>query len=515
MNKRLILPFLLLVIMNPACKTASKGASTDVKVIGGQVTSRLPQIGLLKRMGGGYCTGTLIAPDRVVTAAHCMTESEASDFSFVIHPDQSSPAMNLGVASFKIHPKYDHNTNNYDIAVLTLAAKAPLAPLGVVKKLDPIAIVGKKLTTVGYGRAKKPSEARVEDAGTGIKREVDLTVTAVSDTKIRLEEPGKSACHGDSGGAYLQIAPNGEALLAGVTSCGDANCSSYGVATRVDAFLGFLGLEAGAASEPTVKAICDTNFNQGICSANNVKICRNDCYEIKLDEESCPSGKSCRINPVNGVAGCFDPNNLQKLTLAFRRLKITNGQYEAGPPVTDFYLFLDRAESRSQPQIGQHSLTTSAAGTIDLELERGEHHFEGAIFQGSAGSAYVARRSFTVNRDTRELSFTVPTEIVRIEVPDDVGFDRAVYITGQGDLLGNWQRGEKLKYSGKTKTWTYNGTLSKDLEFKLFVAPWVDDKFITMAGSNIRWEPIPGNHRVGEGGIPYHSGYNHRIKLGL
>jgi hypothetical protein len=43
----------------------------------------------------------------------------------------------------------------------------------------------------------------------------------------------------------------------------------------------------------------------------------------------------------------------------------------------------------------------------------------------------------------------------------------------------------------------------------------VDDKFIAMAGTKIQWETIQGNHRVGEGGIPYYSGYNQRIKLGL
>ena len=514
MNNHLTLMILLSAINISACKTTAKDRSNEVKVIGGETTSRLPQIGLLKRMGGGYCTGTLIAADRVVTAAHCMIDSEASDFSFVMHPDQSSPAVGLAVSSFKIHPKYDQNASNYDIAVLTLASKAPFAPLSVARTLNPGSLIGKKLTTVGYGRAKKPSEANVEEAGTGIKREVDLTVTAVSDSKIRLEEPGKSACHGDSGGAYLQLSPSGEPQLAGVTSCGDSNCSSYGVATRVDVFLDFLGMEEGT-TEPSIKAACDTNYNYGVCTADAVKTCRNDCYEVKLDEQPCPSGKSCRINPVNGVASCFDPNSLQKLTMVFKRLKITNGQYEAGDPITDLYLFLDRPESRSLPQIGQHSLTTSARGTIELELERGEHHFEGAIFQGSAGSAYVPRRSFTVDQATRELSFTIPTETIRVEVPDDVGFDRAVYITGHGALLGNWQRGEKLKYSGKTKTWIYNGTLSKDLEFKLFVAPWVDDKFIAMAGTKIQWETIQGNHRVGEGGIPYYSGYNHRIKLGL
>ena len=494
------------------CKTGAKERASDAKVIGGVVTSRLPQIGLLKRMGGGYCTGTLIAVDTVVTAAHCLTDAEPGDFSFVMQQDQASPAVAMSVSAFKIHPKYDQSTNNFDIGLVKLTSKAAFPPLGVVRSLDPVALIGKKLTTIGYGRAKKPSEASVEEAGIGIKREADLTVTAVSETKIRVEELGKSACYGDSGGAYLQMSDSGEPLLVGVTSCGDTNCSSYGVATRIDTFLDFLGLDS-RVKEPSFKSACDTSYNHGVCSEDTIKICRNDCYEVKLEESTCTAGKTCRINPVNGTAGCYDPKNLQKLTLNFKRLKIVDGRYEPGPALTDLYLFFDRPETKFLPQIGQHSLTVSASGSVDLELELGEHYFEGAILQGSSGSAFVPKRVFSVNRDTRELSFTVPTDLVRVEVGDDVGFDRAVYITGQGELLGNWQRGEKLKYSGKTKSWTYHGTLAKDLEFKLFVGPWVPDTHLGMSGKQIRWEPIPGNHRVGEGGIPYNGGYYHRIKL--
>ena len=492
------------------CKTAGKERPSEAKIIGGQTSQRLPQVGMIKRMGGAYCTGTLITPDTVVTAAHCLVDAESNDLYFVMNSAQDNTGVQLAVASFKMHPKYDHKTNNYDIGLIKLASKAPFPPLGVVKQLDPITLIGQKLTAVGYGRAKKPSEASIESAGTGIKREVDLTVTAVNDSKIRVEEPSKSACNGDSGGAYLQISANGEPLLAGVTSCGDADCSSYGVATRIDVFLDFLGLASGR-SDIALKNACDSSYNEGVCDNDTVKICRNDCYELTLKEQLCQAGKRCRKDPFNGLASCYDPALQQKINLTFRQLKVVEGRYESGAPLTDLYLFLDRSDTNDLPRMGEHSLLVTPSGSLEIELELGDHSFEGIIFQGSSGVAYVPARSFKVDRNSSELSFTLPTDIVQIEVPDDVGFDHAVYITGQGDLLGNWLLGEKLRYNSKKKAWIYTGTLARNLEFKLFKSAWADDTHIDLAGRSISWEALPGNHRIGEGGLPYNGGFQHKI----
>ena len=161
--------------------------------------------------------------------------------------------------------------------------------------------------------------------------------------------------------------------------------------------------------------------------------------------------------------------------------------------------------------MGEHSLLVTPSGSLEIELELGDHSFEGIIFQGSSGVAYVPARSFKVDRNSSELSFTLPTDIVQIEVPDDVGFDHAVYITGQGDLLGNWLLGEKLRYNSKKKAWIYTGTLARNLEFKLFKSAWADDTHIDLAGRSISWEALPGNHRVGEGGLPYNGGFQHKI----
>ena len=155
---------------------------------------------------GNLCTGTALAPDLVLTAAHCVT----GKLSHSVKTFQTGqPIAVRGVA---VHPQF--NAASYaasrataDIALIKLAA--PLQDLVAPAALAPArrVVAGETLTIAGFG---------VTAAGTahglGVPRMAKLAVTGKPGSlQIRLVDPaarnlrsGLGACTGDSGAPVFE-----------------------------------------------------------------------------------------------------------------------------------------------------------------------------------------------------------------------------------------------------------------------------------------------------------------------
>lgn len=169
---------------------------------------------------GNLCTGTALARDLVLTAAHCV--APAATYRVVAF--KGAPAM--AIATIMVHPRYDPqsfalNRATADVALLKLAAALPepIAPAPLGRANAPVA-VGNHLVIAGFGVTAAGS-----DAGIAMARTAMLVATGQPGTlQIRLfdpatrgERPGLGACTGDSGApAFREI--DGRLTVIGVVS---------------------------------------------------------------------------------------------------------------------------------------------------------------------------------------------------------------------------------------------------------------------------------------------------------
>ncbi|MBR1032611.1 DNA/RNA non-specific endonuclease [Bradyrhizobium liaoningense] len=202
-----------------------------------------------------FCTGVVVAPRVVLTAAHC-----GSSITRILIGDQTTPTLQGRVVVVRqaiIHPNYRrHPFNENDINILILDQDAAVVPARLattdqLKQASQVHLVG-----FGYNDPQLPK-------GFGVKREVRAPMGPIrrseADNLTQFEQLtgfhsayefvagrkglGRDTCNGDSGGpAYIDS--NQDSLVAGLTSRAtrDANvpCGAGGVYVRTDSFRSYI-----------------------------------------------------------------------------------------------------------------------------------------------------------------------------------------------------------------------------------------------------------------------------------
>lgn len=185
----------------------------------------------LQRESQGHCTGTLIHPEIVLFAAHCLRDGTPPPTHALFGERASAPARSVSLTHCVADPEFSPFASvgeGHDVAYCTLAEPVhdvPIVPLAS-SCTSPTPDTQPDWIAVGFG----------DD----VKRDVPLPLVERVNNEAYLGGDGKGTCYGDSGGPLFARDETGQLRVIAVVSWAPGECGDGEYASLVAPSLPFL-----------------------------------------------------------------------------------------------------------------------------------------------------------------------------------------------------------------------------------------------------------------------------------
>ena len=198
---------------------AAPGPGTSI-LNGHDCTTPSPVVLLNMRDSGGRslgaCSGTLITPRDILTAAHCV---DADPDPIAVIQVWLGSGLQIAAESFTAFPNFRFNQSGFDVGVIRMGEDLPRNPVAILTSRDGVA--GETAIITGWGRDQNNSSHTLRAGSTRVSRVNNGFLETI------YAPPSSSVCQGDSGGPIL-LSEGGSWVIAGITSATSTSVCNEG-----------------------------------------------------------------------------------------------------------------------------------------------------------------------------------------------------------------------------------------------------------------------------------------------